>query len=252
VKIAMNTSAHTRTVIITGASSGIGFALAGAYLERGFNVVGNARTLDRLEAAAARLGNPAGFLPVDGDISLESTAEKLFDSAITAFGKVDILVNNAGIFSAKPFAEYSPNDVDSFVNTNLKGFIYPSQQAARHMAERREGHIVSITASVALLPAWNTPALLPILIKGGINAATKALALELAPFNVKVNAVAPGVVDTPLHSSDDHPFLNTLQPLGRIGSTKDITDAVLYLTEADFVTGIVLPVDGGMAAGKGR
>lgn len=248
----MNTAANSRTVIITGASSGIGLALAEAYLAKGFNVVGNARTLDRLNAAADKLGNPGNFLPVEGDISLESTAEKLFDCAITAFGKVDVLVNNAGIFSAKPFTEYTTSDIDAFVSTNLKGFVYPSQLAARHMAERRQGHIVSITASVALQPAWNTPATLPILIKGGINAATKALALELAPYNVKVTAVAPGVVDTPLHSSDNHSFLNTLQPLGRIGSTKDVTDAVLYLTDADFVTGIVLSVDGGMAAGKGR
>jgi NAD(P)-dependent dehydrogenase (short-subunit alcohol dehydrogenase family) len=248
----MNTTTDNRTVIITGASSGIGFALAEAYLARGLNVVGNARSLDRLNAAADKLGNSDRFLPVDGDISLESTAKKLFERAISSFGKVDILINNAGIFSAKPFVEYTSGDLEALVNTNLKGFVYPSQQAAAHMASRGQGHIVSTSASVALQPAWNTPATLPILIKGGIIFATKALALELAPHNVKVTAVAPGIVDTPLHSSDDHTFLNTLQPLGRIGSTQDVVDAVLYLTDSNFVTGIVLPVDGGMAAGKGR
>lgn len=248
----MNNSAEVRTVIITGASSGIGFALAKAFLARGCNVVGNARTLERLSAAADKLGGPGRFLPVAGDISLESTAKTLFEQAVDAFGTVDILINNAGIFAAKPFAEYTAAELEAFVATNLKGFVYPSQQAAIHMSSHGQGHIVSISASIALQPAWNTPATLPILIKGGIISATKALALELAPYNVRVNAVAPGVVDTPLHNTDDHAFLSTLQPLGRIGSVQDVVDAVLYLTDSNFVTGIVLPVDGGMTAGKGR
>ena len=248
----MNASTEIPTVIITGASSGIGFALAAAYLARGFNVVGNARTLDRLKIAASELGNPERFFLVEGDIALESTAKTLFDRAFSTFGGVDILINNAGIFVAKAFTDYTPGDLEALVNTNLKGFVYPSQQAAAHMCSRRRGHIVSIAASLALLPAWNTPATLAILIKGGIISATKALALELAPYDVKVNAVAPGVVDTPLHNPDDHTFLNTLQPLGRIGSVQDIVQAVLYLTDSNFVTGIVLPVDGGMTAGKGR
>lgn len=248
----MKASTEIPTVIITGASSGIGFALAAAYLARGFNVVGNARSLDRLKNAARELGNPERFLLVEGDISLESTAKALFDRALSMFGGVDILINNAGIFVAKAFTDYTPRDLEALVNTNLKGFVYPSQQAASHMISRRRGHIVSIAASLALLPAWNTPATLAILIKGGVISATKALALELAPYDVKVNAVAPGVVDTPLHNPDDHAFLNTLQPLGRIGSVQDIVQAVLYLTDSNFVTGIVLPVDGGMTAGKGR
>jgi len=248
----MNTSIDVRTVIITGASSGIGFALAEAYLAGGYNVVGNARSLERLNATAGKLRSSERFLSIEGDISLESTAKNLFERAVAAFGKVDILVNNAGIFSAKPFAEYTAADLEALVDTNLKGFVYPSQQAAAHMAPRKQGHIVSIAASLALQPAWNTPAALPILIKGGIMSATRALALELAPHNVKVNAVAPGVVDTPLHAADAHSFLDTLQPLGRIGSTQDVVDAVLYLTGSDFVTGVILPVDGGMSAGRGR
>ncbi len=240
----------TKTAIITGASSGIGLALAAAYLERGHNVVGNARTASRLDQAAEKLGRPAGFLPVAGDIAQPETAAQLFARATEKFGHVDILINNAGIFSAKPFADYTSADIDSLVATNLRGFVHPTQAAIRHMAPRRQGHIVTITASIALQPLANVPATLPILIKGGLNQATKALALELAPHNIKVSAVAPGIIDTPLYSPDMHGFLNTLQPTGHIGSARDIADAVLYLTEANFVTGIVLPVDGGMTAGR--
>ena len=239
-----------RTVVITGASSGIGLGLAAAYLKRGFNVVGNARSEDRLRSAAATLGNPGNFLPVAGDIAEPATAEKLFERAIDRFGKVDILINNAGIFNAKPFIAYTTEELDSLIGTNLKGFFHATQQAAAHMTQRKQGHIVSITASIAAQPNVNVPAALPILIKGGINHATKALALELAPYNIKVNAVAPGIIDTPLYTSDMHSFLNTMQPAGHIGSIKDVTDAVLYLTDAEFTTGIVLPVDGGMASGK--
>lgn len=243
-------TANTRTVIITGASSGIGLALAKAYLQRGFNVVGNARTRDRLLTAAHHLGSPAHFLPVEGDIGDAATATRLFEQAIARFGKVDILINNAGIFNAKPFTDYSSAELDDLINTNLKGFVYPSQQAAAHMSQHKQGHIVNITASIALQPNINVPAALPILIKGGINHATKALALELAPHNIKVTAVAPGIIDTPLYTSDMHGFLNTMQPAGRMGTTQEIVDAVLYLTDAEFTTGIVLPVDGGMSSGK--
>lgn len=239
-----------RTVIITGASSGIGLALAEAYLKRGYNVVGNSRTLERLEKAAADLGNPSNFLLVAGDIAEPETARNLFERAIARFGKVDILINNAGIFNAKPFTTYTPEEVERLVATNLKGFFYPSQHAAAHMAANKQGHIVNITASVAIQPNVNVPAVLPVLVKGGLNSATRALALELAADNVKVNAVAPGIIDTPLHDEGTHQFLKGLQPSGKIGSVKDIVDAVLYLTDAEFTTGIVLTVDGGATSGK--
>jgi len=238
------------TVVITGASSGIGLGLAQAYLERGFNVVANARTDERLAAAATQLGNPARFLGVAGDIGRRDTAQQLIDRAVERFGKVDVLINNAGIFNAKPFVDYTEEELDQLVATNLKGFVYASQAAARHMVARRQGHIVNITASIALQPNQQVPALLPVLIKGGINAATRALALELAPHNVKVNAVAPGIVDTPLYTPEQHGFLNGLAPAGRIATVREIADAVLYLTSADFTTGVVLPVDGGMSTGK--
>ncbi|WP_176057446.1 SDR family oxidoreductase [Paraburkholderia sp. BCC1876] len=240
---------EARTVVITGASSGIGFALAQAYLARGDNVVGNARTIERLEAAAQKLGNPPNFLTVAGDIADPATSRTLFERAIAAFGKVDVLVNNAGIFIAKPIANYTDDHLDALINTNLKGFFYPTQQAAEHMARNRQGHIVSITASIAMQPTAKVPALLPVLIKGGLNQATRALALELASSNVKVSAVAPGAIDTPLHDPSRHAFMKTLQPAARLGSTKDIVDAVLYLTDAEYTTGVVLAVDGGATAG---
>lgn len=239
-----------KTVIVTGASSGIGLGLAEAYLKKGFNVVANARTQERLKKAADHLGAPANFLPVAGDIGLKSTAEKIIQEAVAKFGQVDILINNAGIFNAKPFADYSPEDLDNLINTNLKGFFYVSQLASTQMAKQGQGHIINITAAIAMQPNVNVPASIPILIKGGLNSVTKALALEFASKNIKVNAVAPGIIDTPLYTPDMHDFLNSLQPVGRIGRVKDVVDAVMYLTDAEFTTGVVLSVDGGMTAGK--
>lgn len=240
-----------QTVIVTGASSGIGFSLAKAYLALGYNVVGNARTLERLQSAAEQLGKPANFLLVPGDISKAATAADLFDQAIAAFGKVDILINNAGIFLAKPIGDYTEEDLESIVSTNLKGFFYPSQQAAKHMAKNRDGHIVTITASIAMQPNVKVPALLPILIKGGLNQATRGLAIELAGSNVRVNAVAPGIIKTPMHGADEGTwsFLKTLAPNGAAGETQDVVNAVLYLTGSKFTSGTVMAVDGGAAAG---
>lgn len=241
---------NSRTAVITGASSGIGLGLVQAYLDRGFNVVGNARSEERLAQVGADLDHPERFLGVAGDIAAPETSRHLFEQAVRCFGQVDILINNAGIFLPKPFTEYSEEDLDSLLATNLKGFVYASQAAARHMIPRRQGHIVNITASVALQSNISVPALLPVLIKGGINQATRALALELSPHNIKVNAVAPGIVDTPMHDPDARRFLEGLQPVGRIGRVEEIAAAVLYLTDADFTTGAVLPVDGGMSSGK--
>ncbi|OON62749.1 3-oxoacyl-ACP reductase [Massilia sp. KIM] len=244
-------SSNQKTVIVTGASSGIGFAIAEAYLQRGYNVVGNARSQDRLDSAAAKLGNPANFIGVAGDIAEPATARALFDRAIAAFGQVDILINNAGIFIAKPIAEYTQQDVEAIVGTNLKGFFYPSQLAAQHMAGRKQGHIINITASISIQPNIKVPALLPVLIKGGLNQATRALALELAGSGVKVNSVAPGIIETPLHGDYEstRAFYNTLAPTATTGVTQDVVDAVLYLSDSSFTTGIVLPVDGGGTAG---
>lgn len=239
-----------KTVIVTGASSGIGFAIARAYLQRGDSVVANARTLERLQAAAELLGRPANLLLVPGDIAEPATAQRLVTAAVEHFGGLDVLVNNAGIFNAKPFIDYTPADVEALVNTNLKGFFFAAQAAAAHMREQRAGHIVNITASIAEQPLQSVPAALPVLVKGGINQATKALALELAPHNIQVNAVAPGIVDTPLYTAGMQDFLKGLQPAGRIGTPEEIAEAVRYLGDAAFTTGVVLPVDGGMSAGR--
>ena len=242
----------TRTAIVTGASSGLGFAIAEAYLERGYNVIGNARTAERLQAAAARLGNPRNFVAVPGDIALPGTARAMFAQAVEHFGKADILVNNAGIFIAKPIGDYTEDDLDAIIATNLKGFFYPAREAARHMAANGGGHIVTITASIGSAPTAKVPAVLPVLIKGGLNQATRALALELAGANVKVNAVAPGIIDTPLHPDDaaTQAFLKGLAPTGTLGTARDVAEAVLYLTGARFTTGTVLAVDGGATAGN--
>jgi len=239
-----------RTVVITGASSGIGFALAEAYLKRGYNVTGNARTKERLEAAAAKLGNPENFLLVEGDIASPDTSTRIFEQTLARFGTVDILINNAGVFAAKPVTAYTTEDLDRIINTNLKGFFYPTQAAAAHMIEKKDGHIVNITAAIGLQPNSTAPAVVPVMVKGGLNQATKALAVELAKHNIKVNAVAPGVIDTPLHSPEKHAFLSTLNPLGRVGGVEEIVNAVLYLTDSNFTTGAIVPVDGGAAAGR--
>ncbi|CAI0706058.1 Gluconate 5-dehydrogenase [Serratia quinivorans] len=244
---------RVKTVIVTGASSGLGFAIAQAYLARGYNVVGNARSLERLQAAAELLGNPVNLLLVPGDIALPETATLLFEQAEKKFGQVDILINNAGIFLSKPVSEYTEDDVDAMLATNLKGFFYPSQAAARHMVPNRAGHIVTITAAIAMQPISKVPALLPIMVKGGLNQATRGLALEMAPHNVMVNAVAPGIIATPLTMSNPDEqslaFMKQMAPTQRIGQPQDIVDAVLYLTDSSFVTGTIVAVDGGTTAG---
>lgn len=241
---------NSRTVVITGASSGIGLGLVQAFLANGFNVVGNARSAEGLDKARAQLGNPAAFIGVAGDIAKPDTARRLIQAGVEAFGQVDVLVNNAGFFLPKPFIEYSPDDIDGLLETNLKGVVYASQAAAAHMIERRQGHIINITAAVALQANISVPAALPVLIKGGLNQVTRALALELSPHNIQVNAVAPGIIETPMHDPASYGFLNGLQPAGRMGRVEEIADAVLYLASANFTTGVVLPVDGGMSAGK--
>ncbi len=164
---------------------------------------------------------------------------------------MDILINNAGIFIPKPASDYSEQDIDALINTNLKGFLFPSQQAASHMSKNKSGHIVNITASVAMQPNVKVPALLPVMVKGGLNQATRALALELAADNVRVNAVAPGIIETPLHAdySGSIGFLSTLSPSGKTGTVQDVVNAVLYLTDSQFVSGTVMAVDGGSTAG---
>jgi NAD(P)-dependent dehydrogenase (short-subunit alcohol dehydrogenase family) len=237
----------SKTVIVTGASQGIGEGVVRSFLERGYNVVATSRTITQRDAF-----KPSAQLAlVDGDIGQAATAKKVAETAIERFGSIDALVNNAGIFFAKPFVDYTSSDFKALVSTNLDGFIYISQFAVRQMLKQQSGgSIVSITASLADHPIAGLTASIPMITKGGIDTISRSLALEYAQNGIRVNTVAPGVVDTPLHKDNPRDFLKTLSPMGRISTIQDIADAVVYLTEAKSVTGEVLHVDGGAHVGK--
>jgi len=235
-----------KTVIVTGASQGIGAAVANLFLDRGYNVVASSRNISRKN----ELRRSDNLALVDGDIGLDSTADKLAAAAIQRFGSVDALVNNAGIFFAKPFTEYTPEDFRALSHINLDGFIYTTQKVIKQMlSQKNGGSVVSIGASIADHPVAPLTASVPMITKGGINAISRSLALEYAKQGIRVNVVAPGVVDTPLLAGTPKDFLNTLSPLGQLADSKDIAEAVLYLTEARQVTGVVLNVDGGSHLG---
>ena len=236
-----------KTIIVTGASQGIGAAVANLFLDRGYNVVGNSRTItSKNELQVAK-----NLALVDGDIGLASTAERIVGTALKRFGSVDALVNNAGIFFAKPFTEYTPQDFRGLSSTNLDGFIHTTQWVVKQMlAQKTDGSIVSITASLVDSPLAVFKASVPMITKGGINAISRNLAMEYAPQAIRVNVVAPGVVDTPLNKNNPKEFLRTLSPLKQISAARDIAEAVFYLTEASQVTGEVLHVDGGAHLGR--
>jgi NAD(P)-dependent dehydrogenase (short-subunit alcohol dehydrogenase family) len=236
-----------KTIIVTGASQGIGAAVANLFIDRGYNVVGNSRKISQKN----ELQRSDRLALVDGDIGLAATAEMIVGTAVTRFGSVDALVNNAGIFYSKPFTEYTPEDFRELSATNLEGFIHITQLAVKKMlAQKRGGSVVSITTSIADHPLAAVPASVPMITKGGINAISRSLAMEYAPQGIRVNAVAPGMVDTPLQNNTPKDFLRTLAPLGQISSANDIAEAVFYLTEASQVTGEVLHVDGGAHLGR--
>ncbi len=245
-------SHSNQTIVVTGASSGIGLGVARAYLSRGANVVLNARNEEKLALAAKEMGHGESVAVVAGEIGSRATGQALVDAAVARFGRLDVLVNNAGHFFSKPFSEYTEEELDGFFDTHLKGTYLTTQAAIEPMRRQGSGAIVNITTTLALRGASGVPATGPVAAKGGMNAITRSLAVELAPENIRVNAVAPGVIRTPIHGlvGDEFHQLDALQPLGRIGEVSDIVDAVLYLADANFVTGVVLPVDGGAAAGS--
>jgi NAD(P)-dependent dehydrogenase (short-subunit alcohol dehydrogenase family) len=233
-----------RTAIVTGASGGIGAGLVEAFLELNYNVVGT--SLDASQSLTAS----ASLVLVDGDIGRQDTANKTVDAAIKQFGTIDILVNNAGIYKTKPFTDFTDEDFGALVSTNLLGFLYITQLTVKQMLRQKSGNVISITASLADQPIAGVNGSVSMITKGGLNAVIRSLAIEHAKEGIRFNAVAPGVVETPLHDNDPKDFLKTLQPMGRIVRVREITNAVLYLAQADEVTGEILHVDGGAHAGR--
>ena len=233
-----------KTAIVTGASGGIGTGLVEAFLKEGYNVVATSRHVSQSLTASPHL------VLVDGDIGKQETGAKTVEAAIKHFGTIDVLVNNAGIYRAKPFTGFTTEDFNALVSTNLLGFLYITQLTVKQMLKQKSGNVVTISASSADQPIAGDNSSVSMITKGGLNTVTRSLAIEYAKEAIRFNAVAPGVVDTPMHKDDSKEFLKTLQPMGRMVAVKDIVDAVLYLSQAGQVTGEVLHVDGGAHAGR--
>ena len=234
-------AANQKVVVVTGASQGIGAALVKAYRERNFLVVANARTI--------KPSADEGILAVAGDIGDRAVAERVVSQGVARFGRIDSLVNNAGVFIAKPFTQYTAEDYAAILNTNIAGFFHITQLAIADMEKRNSGHVVSITTSLVDSANSNVPSVLASLSKGGVAAATRSLAIEYARRGIRVNAISPGIIKTPMHPVETHATLAGLHPVGRMGEIADIVDAALYLESASFVTGETLHVDGGQVAG---
>jgi len=217
-----------------------------AFLDHDYQVVATSRNVTK-----AQLVPSSNLALVDGDIGKEATAEKVTKTALAKFGSIDHVVNNAGIFSVKPFTEYTAEEFQSFVSTNLEGFIFITQLAVKQiLAQGTGGSVTTITTSLVENPIAGLTASIPMITKGGLEAVTRSLASEYAKENIRFNAVAPGVVDTPLHAKTPKDFMKTLSPMGIVSDSADIAEAVLYLTEARHITGEVLHVDGGAHAGR--
>jgi NAD(P)-dependent dehydrogenase (short-subunit alcohol dehydrogenase family) len=240
-------SSNPKTAIVTGASQGIGAGIVNAFAVRGFNVVANSRKVTQATEVAAS----DHVALVDGHIGEPATAARVVETALARFGSIDVLVNNAGIFFTKPFTDYTADDFRSLVSTNLEGFLYITQLAIKQMlAQKTGGSIVTITAALARNPVQGVPAAVPMITKGGLETVTQHLAMEYAKDGIRVNAVAPGVVDTPLHRNTPREVMVGLSPMGRPSTVQEIADAVIYLTDATTVTGHILYVDGGAHFGR--
>jgi NAD(P)-dependent dehydrogenase (short-subunit alcohol dehydrogenase family) len=235
-----------KTAVVTGASRGIGAGLVEAFLQRGYNVVANSRHITKGNPFAAS----ANLALVDGDIGDPRTAAKIVDTAVSRFGRIDVLINNAGVFIPKAFTEYTTADFNTLVSTTLAGFLYVSQLTAKQMLRQKSGSIVNISTTLVDQPIAGVGAAVQIMLKGALNAVTRALAIEYAKDGIRVNTIAPGVIDTPMHKPETHGFLKGLHPIGRIGEVKEVVDAALFLTDATFTSGEILHVDGGAHAGK--
>jgi len=230
-----------KVAVITGASQGIGAELVKAYRERGYRVVATARTI--------KPSDDADILAIAGDIADPATARRVIAEGLKTFGRIDSLVNNAGIFLAKPFTRYTAEDYAAVTGVNLSGFFHITQLAIAEMEKNRSGHVVSITTSLVDHAIQGVPSVLASLTKGGLNAATKSLAIEYAKTGIRVNAVSPGIIKSPMHAPETHEALGALHPVGHMGEMRDIVQAILFLESAPFVTGEILHVDGGQSAG---
>jgi len=230
-----------KVAVITGASQGIGAALVKAYRDRNYRVVATARSVKPL--------SDADVLVVPGDIADRKTAERTISEGMVRFGHIDTLVNNAGIFIAKPFTQYTEADYAAILGVNLTGFFNITQLAIAEMEKQGSGHVVQITTSLVDNAIAGVPSVLASLTKGGLNAATKSLAIEYAKRGIRVNAVALGIIKTPMHPVETYAQLAALHPVGRMGEISDVVEAILYLESASFVTGAIVHVDGGQSAG---
>ena len=240
-------ASRQKTVVVTGASQGIGAGVVQSFLDRGYSVVASSRNIGKSDSFM----ESDHLTLVEGNIGESAVAAKIVETAVQKFGAIDALVNNAGIFFTKPFTDYTAEDFKALSSTNLEGFIYVTQGVVRQMlAQKSGGSVVTITASLVDNPIAGIAASVPMITKGGLDAVTRSLAMEYAKEKIRFNAVAPGVVDTPLHKDNPKDFLKTLSPMGTISDVKDIVEGVVYLTEARQVTGEVLHVDGGAHAGK--
>jgi NAD(P)-dependent dehydrogenase (short-subunit alcohol dehydrogenase family) len=237
---------ETKTAIVTGASSGIGLGITQALLERGWRVVATSRAISK----SNNLKPTSDLVLVDGDVGKKETAVKVVEAALNHFAGIDLLVNNAGIYIQRPFTDYSEEDYDLVMKTNVASFFFMTQQVIPQMKKQNSGHVVDISAVVAEQPSAAAPAVLAVLSKSPMAAVNKALALEYAAFNIRFNTVSPGIVNTPMHAGQNHAELAKFHPLARMGEVADIVDAVLYLQDATFVTGENIRVDGGVHAGR--
>jgi NAD(P)-dependent dehydrogenase (short-subunit alcohol dehydrogenase family) len=240
-------SNQRKTAIVTGASQGIGAGIVKAFIERGFNVVANSRKVTQ----SAEIAASDRVALVDGHIGEPATAARIVETALSRFKSIDVLVNNAGIFFTKPFTDYTAEDFKSLVSTNLEGFLYVTQLAIKQMlAQKTGGSVVTITAALARNPIRGITAAVPMTTKGGLETITQHLAMEYAQEGIRVNAVAPGVVTTPMHRNTPTDVMESLSPMGRPSTVNEITDAVMYLIDAAMVTGHILYVDGGAHFGR--
>lgn len=242
---AKSTMNGARVAIVTGASSGIGLGITQALLERGYKVLANSRTVSR----STKLKPSTSLVLVDGDISKKETAAKVADAAVMRFGRIDVLVNNAGIYLAKPFTEYTPEDFDTMIATNVGGYFFITQQVVAQMRKQKSGHVVSISTVLTDQPLAGAPIALPVITKSTIPAFSRALAMEFVADGIRVNTISPGVVDTPMHANDDHEELKMLSPARRLVQVSEIVDALLFLESAPMVNGENIRIDGGAHAG---